>query len=516
MEKSGPSAADGEFPRLVHEMLERRLGEPVRRVETHISWVFVSRRLAFKLKKPVRLPFADFSTPALRRQACEEELRLNRRLAPSLYRGLVSLRGSRARPRLGGHGRRIDTLVVMRRFPDDALLGRRLAAGRLRPEDVERLALRIAAFHERADVVGAEEGDAAARAVAPVEAVLAQLGEHVEAPALAAVTAWLRERMRSLAPVWRARQAAGAVRDGHGDLHLDNAVVLGDDVTAFDCLEFDPALRRIDVMSDIAFMTMDLKAHGRADLAARFLDAYLERRGDYHGLRILRFHEVYRALVRALVARLRPGAPAEAPSGPDYLALAGRLVDEEGAQPRLAIVCGLSGAGKSTLAGALLAATGAVRVRSDVERKRLFGLGSHERSDTVPGGIYGPEAGARTYQRLAACAGAALAGGYPVIVDATFLARAQRQAFRALAAALGVPFAIFACDAAESVLRSRVSARRAAGGDPSEADVLVLEQQMREREAWSPDELAFVMPVDTTKPPPVAELAARWTGIAGR
>jgi aminoglycoside phosphotransferase family enzyme/predicted kinase len=510
-----PSLPDDAFVQRLREVLARRTGGPVQLAETHISWVLLTRRLALKLKKPVRLPFLDFGTPALRRHFCEEEIRLNRRLSRSLYRGLVAVRGSRAAPAIGGAGPVIDTLVCMRRFPDDAVLSERLATGRLEPWHVERLARRIAAFHEAAAVIEAEPGqDASAQAVAPVEAVVSQLERVRPAPDFAPVERWLREREQLLAPAFRERRAGGAIRDCHGDLHLSNTVVLGEDVTAFDCIEFDSALRRIDVMSDVAFLTMDLKARGRPDLAHRFLDVYLESRGDYDGLRVLRFHEVHRALVRDLVASLRRQAPGS--GEPDYLATARRLVQEADAPPRLALVCGLAGSGKSTLAARLVERTGAVRVRSDVERKRLFGLSSLERSDRIEGGIYGDDASERTYARLADCAGHALAGGFHAIVDATFLAAAHRRAFQALAAARRVPFTIFALQADEALLRARVRARSEAGGDASEADLRVLEHQLQTREPFEADERPHVIPVNSGHALDVGALAARWAGAVPR
>lgn len=338
-------------------ILERRTSRPVALKETHISWVLLTDRLALKLKKPLRLPFLDFGTAALRRRACEEELRLNRRLAPGLYRRVLPVRGTRDAPTFGGIGADIDAVVCMRRFPDGALLGERIAAGRLLPWHVGRLAVRIARFHEAAEVVRDDGGDAAERAANPVEALLAQLAATQPASWNAMAARWLAGRRLALAPAWRERLASGAIRECHGDLHLANAVVLGEDVTAFDCIEFDPALGRIDVMSDVAFMTMDLQAHGRPDQAHRFLDAYLEGRGDHGGLRVLRFYEVCRALVRALVARLSP--PAARGDAPDYLGLATRWMTQPDETPRLAILCGLAGSGKSTLAGRLVQDTGA-------------------------------------------------------------------------------------------------------------------------------------------------------------
>ena len=224
---------------------------------------------------------------------------------------------------------------------------------------------------------------------------------------------------------------------------------------------------------------------------------------------MLRFYEVYRALVRALVARLTaPGGAA--PTGPDYLGCARALRQGPEGGPRLAILFGVSGSGKSTLALQLLQAAGAVRVRSDVERKRLYGLGELDSSAAAGASLYTAEPHRRTYARLAACARQALQGGYPVLVDAAFLRRDEREAFRALAREQGVPFTLFACRADEAVLRQRVAARAAAGRDASEADLQVLARQLREHEPLQADELAHAVPVDTGTPLDVGALAQAW------
>jgi predicted kinase len=263
-------------------------------------------------------------------------------------------------------------------------------------------------------------------------------------------------------------------------------------------------------MSDVAFLIMDLKARGRDDLAFRFLDKYLQLGGDYGGVRVLRFYEVYRALVRALVAHLRSRAGvADAPTSPDYLACAERLTPgDRGA--RLLITYGLSGSGKSTVAGQLLEAAGAIRVRSDVERKRLFGLGALQRSAATCVDIYTQEATRRTFDRLRDCAHEALRAGYPVIVDAAFLRRVERRAFRGLASELGVPFSILHCRASEAALRRRVAARGEGGDDASEADLAVLERQLQSGEPLDESERAAVLEVMTDEPVDAEALAGRW------
>jgi len=338
--------------------------------------------------------------------------------------------------------------------------------------------------------------------VAPVEKVIEQLGRFETARWQAEARRWLQGQSALLGPHFRRRLEAGAVRDGHGDLHLANAVVLGDDATAFDCIEFDPSLRRIDVMADIAFMTMDLEAHGRPDLAHRFLDAYLQARGDFEGLAVLRFHEAARACVRRLVQRLSPGGLAAGAT--DYLRIARQKMHSRSTTPRLAITSGASGSGKSTIAARLVDATGAVRTRSDVERKRLWASGP------AGGLLYGGDTSARTYARLAQCARSVLAAGHDMIVDAAFLDRRQRDEFARLADDLGVPFTVLAFDAPPAELARRVRARAAVGGDPSDADETVLATQLRTRDTIGRDEAHRTIRVDAGGPVDVGQLVAAW------
>jgi len=506
---AGPISNDGSTSVLVRS-LQRQLG--ARLIETHISWVLLAGETAWKIKKPVRLPFLDFSTLAARRRMCDEELRLNRRLAPQLYEAVVPIGGSETAPQLGGSGPAIEFALRMHRFPDGALLSERLAAGALEPSVIDRLAQRLAAFHRDAAHAGPGDGFGTPERIdADMQQVIEGLAAHgTPAAVLARLRSYAAASARALQPTWRARLAQGRVREGHGDLHLANTVVLGDDdVTAYDGIEFDPALRWIDVMADIAFLVMDLSAHGRVDLAARCLDRYLTASGDHEGVATLRYYIVYRALVRAMVATLRP-----ATAGPDYLGFA--LAQIAAPPPRLALMHGVSGSGKSWLADRLLEAAGAIRLRSDVERKRLHGLAALAGSSSPPaGGIYVAETTRLTYARLHELAALVIAAGWPVIVDATFLRAAERDAFRDLARAQGVPFTIVACRADEGVLQARLAARRAAAADPSEADAAVLALQQRHAEALRADERACTIEVDTSQGADAAAVAAGWLRAGG-
>lgn len=505
------AAADPSLMLALRQHLEGKLGAPIPMLETHISWVLLAGPVAYKLKKPVRLSFVDFSTLAARKHFCEEEVRLNQRLAASLYLGAASVCGPREAPSIGP-GEAIDYVVCMQRFPEGTLLQELLAARRLESARLDGLAQRMAEFHGNAPVAAplSDFGSPEQVTRAALD-VVAGLREVCAPPRIDAIGAWVEEHARALRTAWLTRQRTGAVRECHGDLHLANVVLINGELLPFDCIEFDPALRWIDVLSDISFLTMDLKAHGREDLAFRVLDVYLQHSGDYAGLTVLRFYEVYRALVRARVAGLRAcAAGASQPGDPDYLACAQQLMRCSGGGPRLLITHGLSGSGKSTLAGRLSEAAGAVRIRSDVERKRIFGLSALQSSAGGPVDIYTPEATRRTFGRLADCARATLQAGYAVIVDAAFLRRAERQRFRALAAQLQVPFAILHCSAGPARLRERVAERSAGAGDASEATLEVLRRQFALQEPLDADERAIAWEVATDERVDVASLCARW------
>ncbi|MEP6587867.1 MAG: AAA family ATPase [Polaromonas sp.] len=479
--KTDPDVVKGQA---LVKALARTLGAEL--IETHISWVLLAGDDAYKIKKPVRLPFVDYATLQARRHFCEEELRLNRRLAPSLYLGVTRITGTHEAPALDGPGPVVEYAVHMRRFAPGALFGEQLAAGTLASGDVDRLAILLADFH-----AGPASPEAANR-FASVEhrrsAALAALEGARSAASqaeLAPLQAWLETEAAVLAPLWALRQKDGHVRECHGDLHLDNVLSLEGSVAAFDGIEFDPALRWIDVIDDIAFPVMDFSARGRRDLAFRLLNGWLDRSGDHAALPALRFAVVYRALVRAQVAQLR-GAGNES-AARRYLETA--LSWTQRGQPRLFITHGLPGSGKTFESQRVLEQEGAIRLRSDVERKRLFGLGMLEDSRARGLDLYNQETSARTYAHLFRAARLALQAGYPVILDAAFLRRAERTQALALARELDVPFSIIDCDAPPHVLRERLLARR---GDASEANVAVLDQLRRAAEPLTQEEIGFV------------------------
>lgn len=479
------------LPTLIQALLEsHRYPADVGRVElvqTHISWVLLAGAFAYKIKKPVALPFLDFSTLALRKQYCEDELRLNRRFSPAIYLDVVGIFNIPQDPQFEGTGQPIEYAVKMHRFDEAARLDRVCSRGELHAGHLSDLAATLAAFNASAQrsPPGSRYGSPA-EVIAPIRDSLRDLMAwlpHGGAPQrLLALQDWTEVQFEQLTPLLQARRQSGWVRECHGDLHLANLVLIDKQVQMFDCIEFSEDLRWIDVASEIAFTCIDLMAHAQPGLANWLVNEVWERTGDYEAARVLRFYAVYRALVRAKVTTIRMQQTRQGEAETmAYVALAERLVLP---QPlRLVITHGLSGCGKTTASSALLQSdrhARTVRVRSDTERKRLLGLAVSARSDSgTDEGIYTSGTGARTYRRLFELAEMLLGCGWSVIVDATFLKRADRDLFRALAGRAGAEFSILAPEATAGQLRERILARQVQGQDASEATLDVLARQLR-------------------------------------
>ncbi|MDD3353569.1 bifunctional aminoglycoside phosphotransferase/ATP-binding protein [Zoogloea sp.] len=447
-------------------------------VETHISWILLSSEYAWKLKKPVSLPFVDYGTPARRAWCCQEELRLNRRFAPDLYLGLDPV---------GGSG---EWAVRMRRFDEAQRLDHVCAQGQLRTEHLDALVQTITHAHGKAGIAGptspfGEPEQVLAPALENFVELLElqpQLGGR-----LTPLQAWTHDEFGRIRPLLAARKAAGRIRECHGDLHLGNLILQDDRVLPFDCIEFNPALRWIDVASELAFTWVDLLDHRQPGLAGWLLNAWREHTGDHEAIEVMRFYGVYRALVRAKVAALSDRRE----DVEDYLKLAERIA--RSGPPKLVITHGLSGSGKTLQSGRLLQEDPlgqTLRLRADVERKRLFGLAPLDASAPLLN-IYTAGATRATYGLLATWAGRWLAAGWSVIVDAAFLKRRERDAFHQLALTHNAGFGILACDAPLDQLRQRLLTRR---GDASEATVALLAQQCQWLEALGEDEHSLLLP----------------------
>src|SRR3990167_1075189 len=517
-------------PPLIAALLDpARYPHPVERVElmeTHGAWVLLAGEHAYKIKKPVRFPFMDFSTLALRRHACETEIRVNRRFqqhdrpATQLYLGVLPIVGTPAQPRWGKPGtgdeaQAIEFAVLMRRFDGACRLDHLCERGALTPEHLIGLARRMAAFQARAAVAGTGQawGHPTAAMRWPREN-FSTLRTALTAPADAALVRelsdWTEQRFNAIEPLLSRRRQKGRVREGHGDLHLANLVLIQgngeDEVLPFDAIEFNDSLRWIDVANDMAFAWMDLLGHGCPGLANVLLSAWLDASGDVSAPTVWSFFASYRAGVRAKVAAIRLGQLGGNPVGPStgsgrpdalgtaaederehllsearrYLALARDIAHPP--SPQLIITHGLSGSGKTWASSRWLAAEAsgrAIRLRSDVERKRMPGLSALGPSGSgLNAGLYSPQAHTDTYASLLARARRLLAEGWTVLVDAAFLRAAERAAFAALADEQRVPFHILACEAPVDLLRQRIPERQARGADASEATVSVLEQQL--------------------------------------
>ena len=493
-------------------------------IETHISWVFLTGKYAYKLKKPVDFGFLDFSTLAQRRHYCEEELRLNRRFAPELYLEVVTITGTPASPQINGTGAVLDVAVKMREFPQQSLWQHCMARGEINAGHIDQLARRVADFHRRADPApenGASPPYGSFRAVKQpavenIDLIRPLLTEIEQGRQLAQIEAWTLAQLNRLQPCIDKRRPDGFIRECHGDLHLGNIAFIDGDITLFDCIEFSDQLRWIDTQAELAFLLMDLEDKGCDAWANQLLNTYLEYTGDYDGLWLLPFYKVYRALVRAKVNILRCAQEDAAADEraraletyTHYTGLAQRYMQP--LRPFLAITHGVSGSGKSTVASAVAAATGAIRIRSDVERKRLFGLQPDQDSRaTAEVDIYTREATAKTFDRLAHLSCQLLEMGQPVIVDATFLNLEQRRRFKQLAEITRVPFAIIDCIAAEDTLVARLGERARLPGSVSEAGLDVMRDQQGTRTPLTGEERRVTITADTDRPLPLADIVAR-------
>jgi|TARA_Y100001933_G_scaffold139513_1_gene138346 aminoglycoside phosphotransferase family enzyme/predicted kinase len=475
-------------------------------IETHISHVLLTGDYAYKIKKPVDFGFLDFSSLARRKHFCEEELRLNRRLADNLYLDVVAITGTPEQPVLGGDGEAIEYAIKMRQFRQEDLLDRRQEQGTLAPELLINLARQTATFHEQQPPVPEDSPLGTPDAVfAPMQDNFDQIRPLLSDPALLAqldaLEDWTRTTFERHRERIARRRAEGFVRECHGDLHLANMTLFEGQVTVFDCIEFNEPFRWIDVINDLAFLLMDLEARREPGLANLVLNHYLEYRGDFEALPLLPLYKAYRALVRAKIALftlanpgLTDGEKAElmqryrdyAQLAEDYSAIPNRY---------LLATTGLSASGKSCVSAAMAQELGLIRLRSDVERKRLHGLGPLDASRSGTGtGIYTPEATAKTYQRLATLAGQLLAAGLPVIVDAACLRRQERALLASVAEEHGVPFALLHCEAPEALRRAWIRKRQ---GDASEATEALLDAQQGWFEPLDAEEKAHTLHLKT-------------------
>jgi aminoglycoside phosphotransferase family enzyme/predicted kinase len=463
-------------------------GEAVERIDTHISHVFLVGDRVYKLKRAVRHSYLDYSTPQLRERFCRIELDLNRRTAPDIYlrvRSIVRLRDGRLA--FDGEGEIVDWVLEMRRFNENDLFDRLASSGSLTGPMMRDLTDQVARFHQSAEKIAPAHGrDRIWVTIAGNYRNLLKACPPLKRDQIDRLLTNANARLTQLAGLLDARAKAGKVRRCHGDLHLRNICLYQGHPTLFDCIEFSDEMSCIDVLYDLAFLVMDLVYRDRSDFASLVLNRYLDMTPESDGLKAFPLFLSVRAAVRAHVLAAPGGSSPEKDSEAErYLALAESFLAEPA--PRLIAIGGFSGTGKSSAAAALAPAfqppPGARIVRTDVLRKRLFGVPPEVK---LPAEAYAPEVTATVYDALNRHIGEALEAGFTAIADAAFLREEERTEIRRTASRLGVPFFGFWLEAPDDVLRQRLSKRV---NDASDADASVLEKQQtftRGRINWKP------------------------------
>jgi len=491
-------------------------GAPVERVDTHTAVVFLVGERAYKVKRAVRFDYLDFSTLEQRRLHCEAEVRLNKRTAPTVYRGVLPVcRRETGELSLGGEGAVVEWLVDMNRFDQRLLLDRLATANQLDLNLMPTLASAVAEFHAAAECRTDHGGEAGVawvidgNAAGFAEFKSAGLDADVCGHVIDESRSELHERRRLL----DLRRIGGRVRQCHGDLHLGNVVVIGGRPTLFDGVEFNDEISCIDVMYDTAFLLMDLWKHGLCRHANAVLNRYLAETRDVEALALLPLFLSCRAAVKAKTSATAAAMQRGSQAGRGLQTLAGQYLTMADAflhpsPPCLVAIGGLSGSGKSTIAAALAsslgAAPGALVLRSDEIRKQLFGVG---RLDRLGADAYAPAVSALVYQTLRDTAGLTVRNGHAAIVDAVFLQPEWRRAIEETARQAGVPFIGFWLDATEATLVRRLEARR---NDSSDADAGVLHlQRHAETGAITWNVMAASGPRDTVVEAIRAELSRR-------
>ena len=473
-------------------------------LQTHISWVFLTGKYAYKVKKPVDFGFLNFTELEQRKFFCEEEIRLNSRLAKDIYLQTVAITGSEENPALNGSGEAVEFAVKMLQFDQSQLVNDLLSVNKLTNQHIDDIAKQVADFHQSIEISDSSSNLGTAESVnAPVIQNFDQLEPLITDPQareqLSRLRDWSTQEFKKIESILESRKASGFIKECHGDMHLGNMALIDNHVTIFDGIEFNDEFRWIDVMSEVAFLVMDLFDRKASAFAYRFLNSYLEHSGDYEGIQVLRFYLVYRAMVRAKIASFTLLTPDLSESEKiktmqqftSYTDLAEEFTQSNDLS--LIITHGVSGSGKTTISQKALEKQGLIRIRSDVERKRMYDLKASENSKSaINSGIYSKDASLKTYQKLEKLAKLILKSGYSVIVDATFLNQADRNLFLELSKELSVKFVIIDLVADKAILEKRIIQRSTDQNNASEADLSVLENQLKNMEALSSDEVKHI------------------------
>ncbi len=469
-------------------------------VQTHISAVFLAGDVVYKLKKPVRFSFLDYSTLALRQHYCQEEVRLNRRLAPTVYLGVVPVLSTGiaytvddVSPMQGASV--VDYLVKMRRLPEARRLDSLVIEARVTKEGIHALAKRLVQFHQTASTDQAAlygASDMIWRAVADNFSETAPfIGQTLRTKEYTLIQNFNQRFFAEHQELFRTRILQGRVREGHGDLRCEHVYFLDEGVTIVDCIEFSPRLRTCDTASELAFLTMDLELQGAPTLAAELAHTYAVQVEDADFLGLLPFYQCYRAYVRGKVESLKSREPEVSSTEQDRARKQARRAFRLAARyargatpPALVVVCGRVGTGKSTVARLLSEHTGFMVLNSDVVRKRLAGLlpTAHVSAD-YRAGIYSAAFTRRTYTTLQTQAAEELHVGRGVIVDATCKRREDRQALLALGNRLGVPILFLECRTSAAEVERRLRERERQGDSASDATWAIA---LREQDDFPP------------------------------
>ena len=456
-------------------------------------------------KRPITLDFLDFGDLEKRRFFCSEEIRLNKPRAPGIYIDVVPITLDDGLPHFSGNGKAVEYAVRMNRFDQRLRLDIQLVHGDLSVSDMRELAASIARRHTEAPVVAASERE---RIVTQTKTFIWEnfdpLDRVIADHHLAELYDWTNRELDEVDELLWRRFDGGFMRDCHGDLHLGNLVRLADGITTFDCIEFNADLRNIDVFCDVGFLVMDLVARERHDLAAHFLNRYLECTGDYEGVALLDLYFVYRCLVRAkvsaILSRERDSDSAsdnEIAEAQQYVDLARRQISKP--PPIMIVLSGLSGSGKTWVSGQLMAALPAIRIRSDIERKRMFGLHETEDSDSAVGaGIYTEQSSRDVYSYLIEKAEKILAVNHNVILDAAFLDLKERSTAIEAAKLCGCAVVLLQVDAPLDILQKRIRSRQTKGNNASEAGLDVLQHQIATADPLTSNEKEIAVVIDNS------------------
>lgn len=496
---------------LIHSLQNAALfRHPVRNIkviETHISWVVLTGDYAYKIKKPINLGFVDFSTLEKRQFFCQAEFRLNKVWAPNLYLAVLPISGTADHPEINGQGPPIEYVILMHQFDQNCLLSQLIEQDFLTPTLIQDIAHQVADFHHLTKPTAQESpyGDPL-HIWRPILDNFSSCRSLITDPEwltkLRNIEHWSTQAFNTLQSIFEERKKMGFIKPCHGDLHLGNMFYQDNRITIFDCIEFNEDFRNIDVINDIAFLTMDLKIKKHIPDTFRFLNNYLQVTGDFLSLRLLRFYEVYRAMVRVKVALLLEQQTFENHDlYKPYLELA--LAIATPASVNLVITHGVPGSGKSTVVEKIAPLVGAIHIRTDIERKRLF------KTDTRynAADLYTEKNIDATYQHIATITEMLLHAGFSVIVDGTFLKSKHRALFQKIAKTLHISFGILNCVVDPSALPARLINRKLSKQNVSDADISIVKQLINTADPLTPEELTITITLSTEKPIDIARLA---------